>query len=76
MRMQCGYERRQYGLNYYLKQNEKRNEKRGSPSYAARTAQYSPIQQHPSVLGVSFMFLLAVLSQNTITLQIKQMVWH
>ena len=34
-------------LKYYLKQTEKRNEKRGSISYAARTAKYSPIQEQP-----------------------------
>ena len=54
-------------LKYYLKQTEQRNEKRGSILYAARTAEYSPRQEQPSVPGVSVMFLLAVLSHNQIT---------
>ena len=51
-KMQCGYKRCKTYLKYNLKQNERRNGKRGLIPYAARTAQYSPIQQ-PSVPGVS-----------------------
>ena len=51
-KMQFGYKRCKTYLKYYLKQTEKRNEKRGSISYASPTAIYSPIQQ-PSVPGVS-----------------------
>ena len=49
-----GYERFKNCLKYCRKQTEKRNEKRGSISYAARTAKCSPIQEQPSVPGVSF----------------------
>ena len=52
-KMQFGYKRCKNYLKYYLKQTEKRNEKRGSISYATRTAKYSPIQEQPSVPGVS-----------------------
>ena len=36
---------------------EKRSEKRGEISYAARTAKYSPIPEQPSVPGVSFFYV-------------------
>ena len=54
IKMQIGYKRCNNYVEYNLKQTEKRNEKRGSISYAARTAKYSPTQQQPSVPGVSY----------------------
>ena len=53
IKMQFGYKRCKICLKYNLTQTEKRNEKRGSISYAARTAKYSPIPEQPSVPGVS-----------------------
>ena len=50
--MQFGYNRCKSYLKYYLKQTEKRNEKRGSISYAARTAKYNPIPEQPIVPDV------------------------
>ena len=47
------YKRCKNYLNHYLKQTEKRNEKRGSISYAARTAKHSPTPEQSSVPGVS-----------------------
>ena len=61
--MQFGYKRYKNYLEYYLKQTEKRNEKRGSMSNAARTAKLCPIPEQPRVPGL-FMFLLAVLSHT------------
>ena len=51
-KMQLGYKRCKKYLKYFLKQTEKWNEKRGSVSYAARTAKCSSLQDQPSVRGV------------------------
>ena len=71
--MQLGYKRYKKYMKYYLKQTEKRNEKRVPISYVCSTnsQKTQPNTRTAQCARCLFMFLLAVLCNDQIIFQIK-----